>query len=78
MSSFFLYLQRLLKKALLNYYRRAQCNGASIIGTGPSESVSVAGRAWAYNKVYALTFYKNHISEHRRGNNYIMFTASYM
>jgi hypothetical protein len=70
--------ERLFKKALLNYYRRTQYNGASIIGIGPSESVSVAGRAWAYNKVYTSTIYKNHISEHRRGNNYIMFTASYM
>jgi hypothetical protein len=69
---------RLFSKALLKYYRRTEPNGASIVGIASLDSLYIAGRAWAYNNVYTSTLYKDHISEHRRGNNYIMFTASYV
>jgi hypothetical protein len=69
---------RQFKKALLHYYRRTEVNGGSIVGISSLNSLFVAGRAWAYNKVYTSALYKEHISERRRGNNYIMFTASHM
>ncbi len=69
---------RFFLKALLKYYRRTEVNGASIVGIDSFDSIYIAGRAWAYNNVYTSTLYKNYISERRRGNNYIMFTASYL
>jgi hypothetical protein len=65
-------------KALVKYYRRTEQNGANITGIGSLDSLSIAGRAWAYNKVYTSSLYKSHINEFRRGNNYVMITVSYI
>lgn len=65
-------------RALLKYYRRTEPNGTSITDLALLNSLSVAGRAWAYNKVYVSTLYKKHINEYRRGNNYVMITVSYI
>ncbi|KAG2191773.1 hypothetical protein INT47_000262 [Mucor saturninus] len=40
--------------------------------------VNGAGRAWFNDIVYTSAFFKDHINERRRGNNYVMFTASHL
>lgn len=40
--------------------------------------VNGAGRAWFNDIVYTSTFYKEHIKERRRGNNFVMFAASHL
>jgi hypothetical protein len=65
-------------KALLHYYRRTEANGVNIAEIDSLNSISIAGRAWAYGNVYTSTMYKSHINEYRRGNNYVLITASYL
>jgi hypothetical protein len=62
----------------LHYYRRTEANGVNIAEIDSLNSISIAGRAWAYGNVYTSTMYKSHINEYRRGNNYVMITASYL
>lgn len=40
--------------------------------------INVAGRSWFNNTLYSSTLYKNHIHENRRGNNFILFSATHI
>ncbi|KAG2191063.1 hypothetical protein INT47_012048, partial [Mucor saturninus] len=68
---------RQFTSALQRYYRREYSGPHEFVNTR-SGVVNGAGRAWFDDIVYTSSFFKDHINERRRGNNYVMFAVSHL
>jgi hypothetical protein len=65
-------------RCLHRFYERVLPVNSPVSLTGHNDEVMVAGRAWAYNRVYSSELYSSLINEHRRDNNFIMFEATHI